>query len=445
MTIEHIRSSCNTTLRSPACAILDLFDHTRNENVSATLSATSKLLRRPENSGKSNAMDDGNTFIMGLKQDTILSEIANQTVHNVNLTSVWEAPKLWMSERQVIRESYHDDNHHRDELAHVMHQLKYGKIVNVTEPPGGTQLKLLLTLEGGQRVIFKPQNAPFGNDQHNAEIVSFHLSRLLNLRRAPVAVGRQIDVGNELYPIAHGEFLNSFENKNCFRGNCEFCLRAICADPHSGTEEGAEPYLNPGTLEGVMILMLPYHWGANNNPLALEVLPNWYNTLDWRKELESNDFCNTVVKQETKMHPFLLDTVETYRMDFMIQNHDRHVYEYVVGAEKRDGAILFLDQGKSFTRTTWEQPIDDLRLLMPLTQCCVLRTETYNHLQYMSGWSKSLSEALLEVSSVDVATAKWANKILYDDDFEGLDRRMNIVLEGIKTCIADQGIENVLK
>jgi len=71
-----------------------------------------------------------------------------------------------------------------DELAGIFHQLRNGKIIKASSAKGGSQTKLLLDIEGGQQVIFKPQrNQGFkeGWDQHHAEIASFHVSRLLDM------------------------------------------------------------------------------------------------------------------------------------------------------------------------------------------------------------------------------------------------------------------------
>lgn len=65
----------------------------------------------------------------------------------------------------------------------------------------GTQLKLMLNLENDIKALFKPQwysrdaviHGPvyYGKDRHNAEVVAFHLSSLLALRRVPLAVVRK--------------------------------------------------------------------------------------------------------------------------------------------------------------------------------------------------------------------------------------------------------------
>lgn len=77
-------------------------------------------------------------------------------------------------------------------------------IISARNSPRGTQLKLLLHLNGKQKVIFKPKwyeinaiiDGPVysGKDRHYSEIVGFYLGALLNLRWTPIAVGRRINL-----------------------------------------------------------------------------------------------------------------------------------------------------------------------------------------------------------------------------------------------------------
>jgi len=43
------------------------------------------------------------------------------------------------------------------ELGDVIRYMQTAKIINASVPRVGTQLKVMLTLEGGQKVLFKPQ------------------------------------------------------------------------------------------------------------------------------------------------------------------------------------------------------------------------------------------------------------------------------------------------
>lgn len=87
------------------------------------------------------------------------------------------------------------------ELGSILDALRKARIIRADNAYQGTQLKLMLTLERGIKAIFKPQwynrdtilHGPvyYGKDRHNAEVVAFHLSSLLGLRRVPITVIRK--------------------------------------------------------------------------------------------------------------------------------------------------------------------------------------------------------------------------------------------------------------
>lgn len=96
-------------------------------------------------------------------------------------------------------------------MGQLIQALKTERIVSAKNSPKGTQLKLLLTLNGNQKVIFKPKwydrntiiDGPVysGKDRFNAEIVGFYLGSLLDMRWTPVAVGRKLNM-QEIYDKA---------------------------------------------------------------------------------------------------------------------------------------------------------------------------------------------------------------------------------------------------
>ena len=69
--------------------------------------------------------------------------------------------------------------------------------------------------------------------------------------------------------------------------------------------------------------------------------------------------------------PRLLDLMDTAIFDFIIGNADRHHYE--VFAEQPDSMVLLLDNAKSFGNPEH----DEMSILKPITQCCLLRKSTF--------------------------------------------------------------------
>ncbi|WAR30640.1 XYLK-like protein [Mya arenaria] len=190
-------------------------------------------------------------------------------------------------------------------------------IIPERTPELGTQLKLLLKLKGGQKVAFKPkrfsrdaiiQGPPYaGEDRHNGEIVAFHLSRLLEFRRTPLAAGRVINLETEIKP---GE------------------STGVCG-------EGA-------LLEGSLILWLP------------EGVSLTQHKHPWARTYK------TGLLAHYHWGPRLLDIIDTAILDFLMGNADRHRYETY-----RD-TMLMLDNAKSFGNPQH----DETSILAPLYHCC---------------------------------------------------------------------------
>ena len=69
-----------------------------------------------------------------------------------------------------------------------------------------------------------------------------------------------------------------------------------------------------------------------------------------------------------------LDLIDMAIFDFIIGNADRHHYE--VWADQPDSMIILLDNAKSFGNPHH----DELSILAPVAQCCLLRRSTFDRL-----------------------------------------------------------------
>lgn len=103
-------------------------------------------------------------------------------------------------------------------MGQLLNALRTEDIIAARNAPKGTQLKLLLTLTGKQKVIFKPKwyeqneviDGPVysGKDRFNAEIIAFYLGAILDMRWTPIAVGRKINL-KEIYENKADKLLRS--------------------------------------------------------------------------------------------------------------------------------------------------------------------------------------------------------------------------------------------
>jgi hypothetical protein len=92
----------------------------------------------------------------------------------------WEVAKGWVRPKGRLLYPYM-----HPQIGCILNHMSTIPIKKADVLPKGTQLKMLLYLEGNQKAVFKPMryerdhviegNAWDGYDRHNAEIAAFHL------------------------------------------------------------------------------------------------------------------------------------------------------------------------------------------------------------------------------------------------------------------------------
>ncbi|ELK37151.1 glycosaminoglycan xylosylkinase isoform X2 [Myotis myotis] len=329
-------------------------------------------------------------------------ELASKLDHT--LQSPWEIAAQWV----VPREVYPDET---PELGAIMHAMATKKIIKADVGYKGTQLKALLILEGGQKVVFKPkrynrdyvvEGEPYaGYDRHNAEVAAFHLDRILGFRRAPLVVGRFVNLRTEIKPVATEQLLSTFltvGNNTCFYGKCYYCRETepACADGDM--------------MEGSVTLWLPDVW-----PLQKHRHP-WGRTYREGKLARweyDESYCDAVKKTSPyDSGPRLLDIIDTAVFDYLIGNADRHHYESFQDDEGASMLIL-LDNAKS------------------------IRVSTWNRLNYLK--NGVLKSALKSAMAHDPISP-----VLSDPHLDAVDQRLLSVLATVKQCTDQFGMDTVL-
>lgn len=340
------------------------------------------------------------------------------------LQSPWEIAAQWVVPREVYPEE-------TPELGAIMHAMATKKIIKADVGYKGTQLKALLILEGGQKVVFKPkrysrdyvvEGEPYaGYDRHNAEVAAFHLDRILGFRRAPLVVGRYVNLRTEIKPVATEQLLSTFltvGNNTCFYGKCYYCRETepACADGDM--------------MEGSITLWLPDVW-----PLQKHRHP-WGRTYREGKLARweyDESYCDAVKKTSPyDSGPRLLDIIDTAVFDYLIGNADRHHYESFQDDEGASMLIL-LDNAKSFGNPS----LDERSILAPLYQCCIIRVSTWNRLNYLK--NGVLKSALKSAMAHDPIAP-----VLSDPHLDTVDQRLLNVLATIKQCTDQFGMDTVL-
>lgn len=303
-------------------------------------------------------------------------------------------------------------------------------ITSSIQKEGGTQLKLVITYKNGMKALFKPmrfsrQHQTLPNhfyfsdyERHTAEIAAFHLDRVLGFRRAMPVVGRVLNISTEIFDVTNDELLHtsfvSPANNLCFHGKCSYYCdtgHAICG--------------NPDTVEGSFAAFLP------DNDVGERKLWRhpWRRSYNKKKkaqwELDSSDYCVLIkdiapYDQEYR----LLDLMDMSIFDFLMGNMDRHHYETFKDFGNNTFTI-HLDHGRGFGKPFH----DEMSILMPLIQCCMVRGSTLNTLlKYHNG--KPLSQVMNETMAEDPIAP-----VLWEPHLTAMDRRVGIVLSEIRKCV----------
>nr|XP_054770184.1 glycosaminoglycan xylosylkinase-like [Lytechinus pictus] len=339
-------------------------------------------------------------------------------------SSLWKKAEGWVTSSEITPSSAKD-------LGSVLYAMAHAPITKADVGFKGTQLKARLMLAGGQLVVYKPKRyqrdfviygTPYaGYDRHNGEIAAFHLDRVLDFRRAPLVVGRTVNLKTEILPVASPTLNDTFLEKDgntCFYGKCYYCKPedAACADGVM--------------MEGSLTLWLP-------PDLKLKKWRHlWSRTYkDGKKaKWETDDqYCIDLMKRvPPERHPLILHMTDGAVFDYLIGNADRHMYETFEKDGDR-GMLLHMDNAKSFGNPY----LDEGTILAPIYQCCRLRRSTWNTLQQFK--DGRLSQVMSQVLSHDPIAP-----VLTNWHLEALDRRLNDIIDTMHNCFTKHGEDIVL-
>ncbi|KAH8312530.1 hypothetical protein KR044_011273, partial [Drosophila immigrans] len=303
-------------------------------------------------------------------------------------------------------------------------------IEHVVQKEGGTQLKLIIEYPNDVKALMKPMRFPREQqtlpnhfyftdyERHNAEIAAFHLDRVLGFRRAMPVAGRTLNITTEIYQKADENLLKTFfvspSLNLCFHGKCSYYCdtsHAICG--------------NPDMLEGSFAAFLPSLDSSNRKLWRHPWRRSYHKRKKAQWETDAN-YCALV----RDIPPYdegrrLLDLMDMAVYDFLTGNMDRHHYETfkIYGNETFP---LHLDHGRGFGRPFH----DELSILAPVLQCCLIRKTTLSKLLEFHNGAKTLSQVMGESLSNDPVSP-----VLWQPHLDALDRRVGIILQSIRDCI----------
>ncbi|XP_050298158.1 extracellular serine/threonine protein CG31145 [Anthonomus grandis grandis] len=324
-------------------------------------------------------------------------------------------------------ELYPKDSPLVDELLRLM---QTEPILHVAQKSGGTQLKLIIDYPNDLQALFKPMRFPREQqtlpnhfyftdyERHNAEIAAFHLDRLLGFRRAMPVTGRLLNMTTELYKVAEGDLLNTFfvspSDNMCFHGKCSYYCdtsHAICGSPDK-LEGSFAAFLPSSRLAQTKVWRHPWRRSYHKRRKA-----------QWETDPTYCSVVREIPPYDTDRR--LLDLMDMSVFDFLIGNMDRHHYE-TFRMFGNNSFTLHLDHGRGFGKPYH----DELSILAPLLQCCLIRKSTLETLIKFHNGPTKLSEAMRKSMEKDPIAP-----ILWEPHLVALDRRIDIILKGIRDCL----------
>lgn len=180
--------------------------------------------------------------------------------------------------------------------------------------------------------------------------------------------------------------------------------------------------------------MLEASLGAFLPPLAIAPRRTWRHP--WRRTYHKRRKANWETDEEycdivREVKPYdkgrrLLDLMDMAVFDFLMGNMDRHHYETIKLFGNRTYP-LHLDHGRGFGKANH----DEISILAPIYQCCMIRSSTLSTLYRFHSGSAPLSKLMEEAMDQDPL-----KPILLKPHLLALDRRVGIILQMIRSCLA---------
>ncbi|KAI5634845.1 hypothetical protein NE865_12422 [Phthorimaea operculella] len=322
---------------------------------------------------------------------------------------------MWASDESLFP-------HENGASGRILHAIRTSQIALVDNAPKGTQLKLLLLLENKQKLFFKPKrynlndvikgNIYAGFDRHNSEVFAYYLAMVMNFKWIAPSVIRKIHFHKDIVPYATmGLKRTMIKNGNgplCIYGKCFYCKMNETVCPNEN-----------GEIEGAAILYFDKPFKIHKSPWRRS-----YNSkqMEWETDTE---YCKKVTGKLSIKR--ILNLVDVAIFDFLIQNGDRHRYE--IYKDK----IVLLDNGKGLGNPS----VDELDILAPLYQCCILSQSTWQHLELLSGGV--LTDTIKYLSSFQ------GEILATEDHFRAVERRLLKVYATVQYCIGKHGSAKVFK
>ncbi|KAL3847455.1 hypothetical protein ACJMK2_018361 [Sinanodonta woodiana] len=368
--------------------------------------------------------------IMNLKNEFQLEggyEYTIRPIANVNYHQLWKKCHQTINKKSIYKPT--------TDIEEVIDALRHAKIIkaDIYSPSTASAYKWMLTLEGGQKVLFKPAftnktvkesvKCVSGCEHPEYEVAGFALNRILQLGNMPYATGRHVSWDKEITSVATEALRTSVTVQEggdvCITWNCYLKHKSrYCFE--KGVIRGAVIYwISRGTVVQRVTrkgsFHHEFHFMGGFQEIFGPILPG------------NRTFCDrvkTMQPYKTNWFSFgyLLDMAV---IDFLMLNYDGGKHTYIVNRKERLYMDIMIDYGLSFCDR--EDPV----LLAPIYQCCNIRQNLYkNLLKYSANLTKVFDDATKDDPLYP---------LLLPRDITAMHQRLNTIIAIVQICLKTYG------
>ncbi|KAK3580852.1 hypothetical protein CHS0354_032912 [Potamilus streckersoni] len=351
-----------------------------------------------------------------------------------NISTLWNA-----MDRLINNQSLYPDGEFVDEAIAALRKSRIIRADIWGARVSTSSYKWQLTLEGGQKVLFKPAIVNITNKERTSDCVSgcehpqyeitgFTLNRLFKLKNMPYATGRRLSWANEIEPVATDALLNA----TIVLEDGDVCVKWACYQMRPKTY-----CFKKGVIEGAIIYWLDNRLVRERYQSKGTAHHEFHvrgRRLDEFQTLMpgEKDFCQefrqirTYRKDNTFGHVLDMAVV-----DYIMLNYDtKHTYIANNCSKAAINLNIIVDYGLSFC------PVDDVILLAPIYQCCNIRRKIYDALlKHQFNFTK----VFLTATSDDPLFP-----LLLEQDVIDMHNRLRTILALVNICMKKYGEEGVV-
>ena len=326
----------------------------------------------------------------------------------------------------------------------LLFKMQTETIVNIDFFRRRPTIKWILTLTGGQKVLFKPElndkqnHCKSGCEHPEYEVTGYVLNRMLGLNTMPFATGRELDWFTEIEPIASKDFIKAFNFYRNKGNKTKICIKWTCSQLKrynycfsNGRISGAVIYwVNRDILE-------LRHYSINKKDYT-RFHPMYFHSKSRTmkvQNLQTGDsrFCDKL----RQLPPFNITDNFIYILDMAVEDfltqskNSKHNIIYLDTSENRSMNVV-IDKGKGFCHYK-----DDL-LLAPIYQCCKIRSTVYEILDKLNR-SRSFFDSFSKLTRLEDQ-----KNLATKHQLIGIADRIPVLLGYVEECFKLKGKANVL-